>query len=251
MSKTWIASAIIASALFGSFHAWAADIAVLLSEAKQARDTHNYEVAARDYQAAAEAGSSEAQALLADMYRTGGEGVDQDYAKALLWAQKAADQGNSRAQITLGILYRGGLGVPKDTAKAFEYFQTASTAGDTKAPRYVGLYYESIGDEAKAFTAYQLGAERGDITSQFHLGRAYELGAGVAQDYALAARWYGKAAERADEIGSDGMVGLASLYERGLGVPKDPTKALALYQQAASVGNETAKAAVMRLSPAG
>jgi TPR repeat protein len=43
------------------------------------------------------------------------------------------------------------------------------------------------------------------------------------------------------------MVGLAGLYERGIGVTQDLQKAVALYQQAAATGNEGAKKALQRL----
>ncbi len=251
MRPYWVRILIIALALSAPLvsAAVAADTTGLMSEAHQAMDAKDYALAAKDYLAAASAGNAEAQAFLADMYRNGGEGVDQDYYQALLWAQKAADQGSTRAMITLGVLYRDGLGVPQDASKALREFEAASTAGDMKGPRYVGLFYEAAGDAAKAFAAYQLGADRGDITSQYLLGKAYELGTGVTQDYALAAKWYATSASRGDIIASDGMVGLASLYERGLGVAKDTAKSIALYRQAAAVGNAAAKAAIARLSP--
>lgn len=251
MLKSWLASFAIAVSLSAALvpGAQATDIATVLSEAHQVTAAQHLGTP-DDYLTAANAGNVEAQLRLADLYLNGGEGVVPSYLRAHLWAQMAADQGSARALITLGTLYRDGLGIPKDSTRALNYFQAASDAGDTKGPRYVGLLYESSGDDAKAFAAYQLGADRGDITSQFLVGRSYELGIGVATDYTLAAQWYVKSAERGDIIASDGMVGLASLTERGLGVDEDTAKALALYQQAASVGNEPAAAAVTRLSSA-
>ena len=43
-----------------------------------------------------------------------------DYSTAAQWYRKAADQGNSRAQINLGSLYERGLGVAKNKATALE-----------------------------------------------------------------------------------------------------------------------------------
>ena len=59
--------------------------------------------------------------------------------------------------------------------------------------------------------------------------------------------WYQKSAARGDVIASDGMIGMAGLYERGLGVTQNAVQALALYQQAAALGNDAAKAALIRL----
>ena len=47
-----------------------------------------------------------------------GHGVPQDYVKAALWYQKAADQGNADAQSFLGQMYEDGKGVPQDYVKA-------------------------------------------------------------------------------------------------------------------------------------
>ena len=51
---------------------------------------------------------------------TNGEGVGQDYAKAVEWYQKAAQQGSAQAQFNLGISYKDGRGVRQDYSKAFE-----------------------------------------------------------------------------------------------------------------------------------
>jgi TPR repeat protein len=45
-----------------------------------------------------------------------GTGVPQDYAAAMSWYQKAADQGNAPARFNLGFIYFNGLGVPQDYA---------------------------------------------------------------------------------------------------------------------------------------
>jgi uncharacterized protein len=223
------------------------DAEALFSQARDAFQKQDYVTAVSKLEPAAEAGNAEAQAMLAQIYTSGNQGLPQDFAKALMWNEKAVAQGSARAHLNIGLMYRDGSGVPKDAAKALQEFTTAAEMGDMKASRYLGLFAEDAGDFAKAATFYQEGATRGDITSQFYLGRAYELGKGVPQDYAQAFTWYGKSAERGDHVASDGMVGLASLYERGLGIPKDAQKAIALYQQAAVTGNENAERALQRL----
>ena len=47
-----------------------------------------------------------------------GRGVPQDYAQALVWLRKAADQGNAAAQTNLGAMYGLGLGVPRTTHRS-------------------------------------------------------------------------------------------------------------------------------------
>ena len=44
-------------------------------------------------------------------------GVKQDYAEAMSWYHKAADENNAAAENHIGWLYQGGLGVPQDYAE--------------------------------------------------------------------------------------------------------------------------------------
>jgi uncharacterized protein len=228
--------------------AGADDAAALALQDRDALQHQDYATAFAKLMPAAEAGKAEAQAMLAQIYASGTQGVAQDYAKALMWNEKAAIQGNARAHMNLGLMYRDGTGVPRDASRSLAEFTTAANMGGIKASRYLGLFAEEVGDFAKAASFYQDGADRGDITSQFYLGRAYELGRGVSQDYALAFKWYSKSSERGDHVASDGVVGLAGLYEHGLGVPQDLNRAVALFKQAAATGNDAAKNALLRLN---
>ena len=47
-----------------------------------------------------------------------GQGVSQDYAEALKWVTKAAEQGHAKAQYTLGNVYSKGQVIPQDDAQA-------------------------------------------------------------------------------------------------------------------------------------
>lgn len=46
----------------------------------------------------------------------------QDYAQALKWSRKSANQDNADAQFLLGLMYSKGNGVKKNAATAKEYF---------------------------------------------------------------------------------------------------------------------------------
>jgi TPR repeat protein len=54
---------------------------------------------------------------------------------AASWYRKAAEQGLSPAQNSLGLLYRSGLGVPHDLVQAHMWFNLAATRGDQQAAR--------------------------------------------------------------------------------------------------------------------
>jgi TPR repeat protein len=67
-----------------------------------------------------------------------GEGVPQDYAEALRWYGKSADQGYARAQYNLGHMHYHGQGVRQDHAEAFLLYRKAADQGDEYALRALG-----------------------------------------------------------------------------------------------------------------
>ena len=93
--------------------------------------------------------------------------MPQDYAAAVSWYRKAADQGNADAQYNLGVMYDQGQGVPQDYAAAVSWFRKA--------------------------------ADQGYAHAQFNLGLMYDEGQGVPQDYAQAHMWFNLAAANLPE----------------------------------------------------
>jgi hypothetical protein len=108
-----------------------------------------------------------------------GRGVDTNYAEALKWFRKAADQGNANAEYVVGGVYLNGQGVPQDYAKALKWLRKATDQGYAEA--------------------------------QYNLGQMYANGWGVEKDFAEAAKWYRKAAEQGD---SDAQAKLTDLSKR-------------------------------------
>jgi TPR repeat protein len=58
-----------------------------------------------------------------------GRGVPQDYAEAVNWYRKAADQSDALAQYNLGMMYYTGRGVPQDYAEAVRWYCKAADHG--------------------------------------------------------------------------------------------------------------------------
>ncbi len=79
------------------------------------------------------------------------------------------------------------------------------------------------------FSKLLIQAESGDLQAQLRVGVAFEFGTGVQQDYAQAAHWYLRAAERGHW---GAQINLSFLYWEGRGVPKDRDRALAWDQKA-------------------
>jgi hypothetical protein len=75
-----------------------------------------------------------AQSNLGAMYDKG-EGVSQNYPKALNWYRKAADQGNSMAQYNIGFMYASGHGVQQDDVTAHFWFSLSAAQGDEDAAK--------------------------------------------------------------------------------------------------------------------
>ena len=76
----------------------------------------------------AEQGDAEAQLNLGHMYRKG-EGVAQDFTKAVQWYRKVAEQDHAKAQYNLGVMYYIGRGVTQSYEEAFQWFDKALEQG--------------------------------------------------------------------------------------------------------------------------
>ena len=188
----------------------------------------------------AEAGDAAAQTELGERYEDGRD-VVQDYAGAVSWFRRAAEQGfapwtgcpwlhvlapvarrarrttprpsgrgsavrpnraNARAQYNLGVRYRDGLGVVQDYGEAVRWFRRA--------------------------------AEQGDASGQNNLGVMYSRGRGVRQDDSEAVRWYRRAAEQGHALGQNN---LGVRYRDGLGVVQDYGEAVRWFRRAAEQGH--------------
>jgi TPR repeat protein len=61
------------------------------------------------------------------MFETG-RGVPQNYTEAAMWYRRAAEQGDSLAQYSLGLLYDRGQGVPRDIVEANKWLNLSASA---------------------------------------------------------------------------------------------------------------------------
>lgn len=89
----------------------------------------------------AEKGDAQSQSQLGYRY-SAGEGVTQDFQKAVFWYRKAAEQGRPVAQYNLGNKYRYGEGVPKDFKQARFWFDKAAAQGSPDAMFAIGAMYD-------------------------------------------------------------------------------------------------------------
>ena len=111
-----------------------------------------------------------------------GDGVAQNYAKALKCFEAAAEQELATAQLNLGHMYSNGYGVTRDTSQALKWYQLAADQGNKDAQVNAGfLHYTGDGipkDFEKAVRWFRKAAEQQDPNAQFFLGRCYDNGYG-------------------------------------------------------------------------
>ena len=156
----------------------------------------------------AEQGDAKAQFSLGSMYANG-QGVQQDFVEAVRWYRKSAEQGNAKAEYDLCHMYHKGKGVPQDKAEARRWCLKA--------------------------------AAQNDVRAQDALGFMYLHGEEVPQDYSQAAEWYRKSAA---QNFADAQYSLGYMYYNGYGVPQDRVEAYRLFREAAARGNEQARHAL-------
>ena len=175
-------------------------------------------------------------------YYYGTNGKAKDYAEAVKWLRKAAEQGNASGQSFLGYMYQYGYGVSQDYAEAVKWYRKSAEQGNASGQNNLGYMYEKGYGVSKDYTEalkwYRKSAEQGDAYGQSNLGYMYRNGYGVSQDYAEAVKWYRKSAEQGY---ASGQSNLGHMYENGLGVTKNLTEARKWYEKAAAQGDDYAK----------
>jgi hypothetical protein len=89
-----------------------------------AYDRADYKSALNVWMPSAEAGDTEAQVNVGEIFERG-LGTEPNYEAAIIWYTRAAEKGNTRAQFNLGTLYEQGLGVPRDPVAALNWYRRA------------------------------------------------------------------------------------------------------------------------------
>jgi TPR repeat protein len=141
-----------------------------------------------------------------------GEGVQQDFGKALNSYQAAAKLGLASAHHELGFCYKRGEGVAEDPQAAAEQFQLALAKGYTPAAYELAWHYANgkglAKDSSKAVEHFKKAAEGGMVAAQYHLACHYESGIGIAKDLKRAKKYHQLAAGKGHQ---DAAIHLANL----------------------------------------
>ena len=171
-----------------------------------------------------------------------GLGTSVDYAEAVYWYRKAADQNHRVALNNLGFCYELGKGVSKNNYEALRYYRKSADLGNSIAQCNLGLCYEFgrgvTKDVYEAVKWYRKSAENGNVRGQYRLGRCYENAIGVSKDDSEAMKWYRKSAENGN---IDAMNSLGCYYYNGTVVARDYNEAFRWFKKSADAGHSSAQ----------
>jgi uncharacterized protein len=140
----------------------------------------------RFHQEQALAGVAVSQCIVGNMLADGLVGVEPDEEQALLWFQKAADQGHLDAQYFLSKLLFRGRGVEKNEDLAMYWLLRAAEQNHTEAQFRLGLRL-CVGrgierDEAQAAYCFRKAVEQGHVGATLVLAVLVYEGLGVSME---------------------------------------------------------------------
>jgi localization factor PodJL len=156
----------------------------------------------KDLEAAARHGDSEAQFRIGARFLSDGAFSNGGAATAARWLARAAGQGHLDAQFMLASLYERGAGVTRDETEAISLYRKAANAGHIRAMHNLGVLlsaHELPQDYSEAAVWFARAAQAGLPDSQYNLALLYERGLGVEQDLSRAYLWYRAAGRGGDK----------------------------------------------------
>jgi len=162
------------------------------------------------------------------------------YASALAVFLQAADIGNVEAMMYLGVMCGNGQGTPVNYEMAYAWFSKAADAGETQAMNNIGLCILRAAASSELSPGPELvsqGRRSGNGEAMFNTGVMYRDGLGVPVNNREAMKWFRRASEAGDLLGTN-EVGV--LYQKGLGVEVDYGEAMNWYRKAADSGSDSA-----------
>jgi hypothetical protein len=117
-----------------------------LANAITAYEQGQYDIAYKQFTQLAQQNNAEAQYNLAFMY-FGGEGIEQDDAKAAYWFKQAAKLAHAQAQDKLAYLHLHGRGVKSDKIQAYAWYRVAAENGIFLAKSISNKLYKDMSVE--------------------------------------------------------------------------------------------------------
>ena len=144
-------------------------------------------------------GESEADLILAQIYKNGGPSIAPNKEKALRSLEKSARSGHREAAYTLARMLDQPEASRDDVLDAIRWYRIAAEKGKESAQLRLGyLYLAGLHikkDEKEAAKWYSLASENGNLEAAFNLGQIYDFSGSDIRDSGLAKSFYKKAAD--------------------------------------------------------
>ena len=222
--------------------------------------SHYYKSSLLWYWLASKQDHAEAQFMLGSHYEKGGI-IGQDYAKAVRYFKRSAEQGFAPGQNNYAWMLIRGDGIERNYKQGFKWYKLAAEQGVATAQFIVGLAYyfgdwSSIAKQnfQEAAQWLRLSANQGNPNAQFYLGQIYHQGGVLERGQQNEFEWrkisdkdriaekqlplwlgdntenevaqdFGEALKwyqlAADQDNLDAQFALGLMYLKGQGVPKD------------------------------
>jgi TPR repeat protein len=233
------------------------------------------------YTKALENGRIAAAAKLGELYRQG-QAVSLDPAKAPGFYEQGVQAGDASSKLGLAELYAEGVLVPRDIQKATLLYEEVLADGGISAASSLGALYlrgSEVGlDPARAIGYYEQAVQAGDDAAMISLAKVYRDGNAGPKDVSKAANLYQEAyrAGRRSGLASAASVlltgttsqqrqahdlilkgqledapGISSVLANavlgGVGVPKNPARAIEILKKASAAGDTSAATTLIQL----
>jgi TPR repeat protein len=186
---------------------------------------------------------AEFEAAMYYMDLSGWEIVQKDRIKGSNFLTRAAGHAFPRAQYQLAKIYLEGTVFPPDLGRAIVYFQKAVDQGNTLAQLYANGNGRPRGDWDSPVALLRKAAQNGNLRAMHALGDRLRTGMGTPVDYVQAMYYYdhGRDGAISTEI-SDGLLDEEREPRHGI-VPefRDYAKAYSVYWKAAGLSNAVAQ----------
>ena len=176
-----------------------------------------------------------------------GDGVKQDYKKALELFEKVAAHGVVSAMVNCGLCYEFGRGVEKDYMTAMDYYRKASEKGNLQALMRLGLLLTFFCDQyEEGMACLKKSYENGYTLAASTIASACEIKRSPFYSIPDAILWFERAAEK--EQSGDLYSRLGFLYEKHDKTMEGQKKALEWYIKAYDAGETRAALSIGLLS---
>lgn len=217
-------------------------------DARDAAKNKEYDKAFALYSEEAKKGNALAEYEIADLYRRGLIGGEDNsevhYSVALkgfLKAEKTADTMKPYLQYRIGRMYYDGYGTQQDYAEAFKWLKLSAQGGNHLAEHTVAkMYKDGIGTEKNAGSAVEWfkRAESESTAAAYTLGKMYYEGKEVRTDYREAEKHLLQAAAKDGSDRAELLLG--KIYSSNDMIMRNISKAVTWLTRAVEHGNADA-----------